>query len=109
MREEKIPTVYLLASSRHGTLYCGVTSNLFSRISLHKQGYFPGFSKKYNIKMLVWFQEYPTMAEAIKREKQIKEWLRGWKIELIEKMNPTWRDLYEETCGLVDPSTFAKL
>jgi putative endonuclease len=97
--EEKVPSVYLLASKRHGTLYCGVTSNLCSRVSLHKQGHFEGFSKTYNVKMLVWYATFPSMAEAIIREKQIKEWKRGWKIELIEKMNPTWRDLFEETCG----------
>ena len=99
MREEKIPTVYLLASKRHGTLYCGVTSNLCSRIVLHKEGHFEGFSKDHGVKMLVWYATFPTMADAITREKQIKEWKRGWKIELIEKMNPTWRDLFDETCG----------
>jgi putative endonuclease len=103
---EKNPTVYLLASKRHGTLYCGVTSDLCSRISLHKQGYYSGFTKKYDVKMLVWHNEFPSMEEAIRREKQIKEWQRAWKIELIEKMNPTWRDLYEEHCGLLDPLNF---
>lgn len=99
MREEKIPTVYLLASKRHGTLYCGVTSNLCSRIVLHKEGHFEGFSKDHGVKMLVWYATFPTMADAITREKQIKEWKRGWKIELIEKMNPMGRDLFDETCG----------
>jgi putative endonuclease len=71
---------------------------------LHKQGYYSGFTKKYGVKMLVWFESHPSMQEAIRREKQIKEWQRGWKIELIEKMNPTWQDLYIERCGLLDPS-----
>lgn len=100
---EKIPCAYLLASKRHGTLYCGVTSDLCLRISLHKQGYFGGFTQKYGVKQLVWFEEFPDMHAAIRREKQIKEWRRGWKIELIEKRNPTWQDLYAEVCGLSDP------
>jgi putative endonuclease len=99
MREEKVSAVYLLASKRPGTLYCGVTSDLCSRIALHQEDHFEGFSKDYGVKMLVWYAIFPTMADAIKREKQIKEWKRGWKIELLEKMNPTWRDLYDETCG----------
>jgi putative endonuclease len=99
MREEKVPAVYLLASKRHGTLYCGVTSDLCSRVVQHKDGAIQGFTKKYGIKSLVWFEYHPAMEAAISREKQIKEWQRGWKIELIEKMNATWRDLFEETCG----------
>jgi putative endonuclease len=99
MKEEKVPAVYILASRRHGTLYTGVTSDLCSRAAAHKQGDIPGFTKKYRVKMLVWFEYLGSMDEAIKREKQLKEWQRGWKIELIEKLNPTWRDLFEETCG----------
>ena len=99
MREEKVPAVYILASKRHGTLYIGVTSDLCSRIAQHKEGKIAGFTRRYGVKMLVWYEFEGSMEEAIKREKQLKEWQRGWKIELIEKHNPTWRDLFEETCG----------
>ena len=104
MKPEKQPTVYILASSRHGTLYIGVTSDLCSRISAHKQGLIEGFTKTYGVKMLVWFLTFDSMDDAIRREKQLKEWQRGWKIELIEKQNPTWRDLYSEACGYTDPT-----
>ena len=99
MREDKVPAVYILASKRHGTLYIGVTSDLCNRIAEHKQGAIAGFTQKYTVKMLVWYEPLGSMDEAIKRKKQLKEWRRGWKIELIEKLNPTWRDLFEETCG----------
>ena len=99
MREEKVPAAYILASRRHGTLYIGVTSDLCSRIADHKRGMIAGFTQKYAVKMLVWYELCGSMDEAIKREKQLKEWRRGWKIELIEKLNPTWRDLFEDTCG----------
>jgi putative endonuclease len=99
MREDKVPAVYILASKRHGTLYVGVSSDLCSRIAQHKEGIIPGFTRKYGVKMLVWYELQGSMEEAIKREKQLKEWQRGWKIELIERLNPTWRDLFEETCG----------
>jgi putative endonuclease len=99
MREDKVPAVYILASKRHGTLYIGVTSDLCSRIAGHKQGMIPGFTRKYSVKILVWYELLGSMDEAIRREKQMKEWQRDWKIELIEKLNPTWRDLFEETCG----------
>lgn len=98
MREEKNPAVYILARRRNGTLYIGVTSDLCSRIAEHKDGKIPGFSQKYNIKTLVWFQTFNSMEEAIKREKQLKEWKRGWKLELIEKSNPDWHDLFSEEC-----------
>ncbi|WP_119390473.1 GIY-YIG nuclease family protein [Taklimakanibacter lacteus] len=99
MREEKVPAVYILASKRHGTLYVGVTSDLCSRIAAHKQGSIPGFTRKYKVKMLVWYEFPGSMEEAIRREKQLKEWQRGWKVELIENLNPIWRDLFEEMCG----------
>jgi putative endonuclease len=100
---EKIPTVYILASKRFGTLYIGVTSNLCGRIWDHKKGMIEGFTRKYNVKELVWFEGHENMEAAITREKQLKEWRRSWKIELIEKMNPTWRDLFDETCGVYSP------
>lgn len=86
--------VYLLASERNGTLYVGVTSNLIGRIWQHKNDQADGFTKRYGIKTLVWFEVYEDVHAAILREKQMKEWKRNWKIELIEKENPYWNDLY---------------
>ncbi|MEO9166988.1 MAG: GIY-YIG nuclease family protein [Aestuariivirga sp.] len=100
---EKVPCVYIVASRRHGTIYIGVTSDLCSRIRQHKVGDFEGFTKDYGIKQLVWFEFFGSMQEAIKREKQMKEWQRGWKITLIEKMNPLWADLYNDQCGKFIP------
>jgi putative endonuclease len=88
--------VYIVASKRHGTLYIGVTSNLAGRVNEHKQDLREGFTKKYGVHMLVWFEEYGDIRDAILREKQIKKWLRAWKIELIERMNPDWADLFEQ-------------
>lgn len=96
---EKVPCVYIVASRRHGTIYIGVTSDLCSRIRQHKLAEFGGFTKDYAVKQLVWFEFFGSMQEAIKREKQMKEWQRGWKITLIEKMNPMWEDLFDEQCG----------
>jgi len=90
----KQPCVYLLASGRNGTLYAGVTANLLARISQHREGLTEGFTKKYRVHTLVWFEFHSTMAEAIAREKSIKEWRRIRKIELIEACNPHWLDLY---------------
>lgn len=87
--------VYMLASCRNGTLYCGVTSRLAERTWQHRTGEIPGFTRKYNVKMLVWFEEYGDAAAAIHRETQIKWWKRAWKLKLIEDFNPEWRDLYE--------------
>jgi putative endonuclease len=92
----KEPCVYLLANKRNGTLYLGVTSNLVQRVWQHKNDLVEGFSKRYQIHMLVWYELCPNMESAIAREKAIKEWKRKWKIELIEKTNPQWRDLYED-------------
>jgi putative endonuclease len=88
--------VYLLASRRNGTLYCGVTSDLIKRVWEHKEGVVQGFTERYGVKTLVWFETHEDVIEAIAHEKQIKEWKRAWKLEMIEKANPTWRDLYEE-------------
>ncbi|MFA6423512.1 MAG: GIY-YIG nuclease family protein [Patescibacteria group bacterium] len=88
--------LYILASSKNGTLYIGVTGDLIKRIWQHKQKIVEGFTKKYNISMLVYFEEYPNPKEAIKREKNIKAWQRKWKISLIEKNNPNWNDLYDK-------------
>ena len=96
MREHFSPAIYLLASQRNGTLYAGVTSNLTARIHQHRQGFVRGFTRKYGIKLLVWFEQHPTMESAITREKRIKKWNRAWKQELIEAANPDWRDLAED-------------
>lgn len=94
----KQPCVYMLASQRNGTLYAGVTSNLVQRVWQHKEGLAEGFTKKYGVKLLVWYEQHEMMESAIAREKAIKEWQRAWKIKLIEKANPEWNDLY---AGLV--------
>ncbi len=87
--------VYILASKRNGTLYVGSTSDLPQRVYAHKNDFVEGFTKKYGVHILVYF-ECGDRDGAIQREKQIKEWKRRWKIELIEKVNPEWRDLYEQ-------------
>jgi putative endonuclease len=88
--------VYILASKRNGTLYIGVTNDLVKRVYEHKQDLMEGFTKKYQIHRLVFFEETSDIENAIKREKQLKKWNRKWKLELIEKNNPTWNDLYKE-------------
>lgn len=102
------PAVYILASGRNGTLYTGVTSDFVSRISLHKQNLIEGFTKRYGVHLLVYIEFHHLMPEAIKREKQIKRWRRAWKIELIERKNPSWRDLYSELSGLRVPEALQK-
>ncbi|WP_074903109.1 GIY-YIG nuclease family protein [Nitrosomonas communis] len=96
MTELMQPCVYLLAIRRNGTLYVGVTSNLVKRIWEHKNNVVQGFTQKYGVHMLVWFELHETMESAIRREKAIKEWKRDWKLKLIEQQNPAWRDLYSE-------------
>ncbi len=91
-----LAAVYILANKRNGTLYVGVSSNLVGRIWQHKRGDIEGFTKKYGVKMLVWYEVTDDIYAAITREKQIKKWNRGWKLELIEKMNPDWKDLSED-------------
>lgn len=88
--------VYLLASRRNGTLYCGVTNDLLRRVDEHRNGDVPGFTAKYNVKQLVWFEAFGDIHDAIARETRIKGWLRAWKLALIEKSNPQWRDLYSD-------------
>lgn len=92
----KQPCVYLLASRRNGTLYVGVTSDLIQRIWQHKNDIVEGFTRRYSVHRLVWYEECGTMETAIAREKAIKEWKRAWKIRLIEDLNPEWRDLYDQ-------------
>jgi putative endonuclease len=96
MRPDFSPTLYLLASRRNGTLYAGVTSNLVARIHQHREALVRGFTRDDGVKLLVWFEQHPTMKSAITREKRIKKWNRAWKLELIEADNPDWRDLAED-------------
>ncbi len=93
MRETFQPSVYILASGRHGTIYIGVTSNLPARIAQHREGTVPGFTKRYGVHRLVWYGVADTMDAAITREKQLKTWNRDWKCRLIEGENPDWDDL----------------
>jgi putative endonuclease len=92
---EKGGFVYIMASARNGTLYIGVTSDLPGRVWQHKEGTADGFTKKHGCKMLVWFEQFGDIELAIKREKQMKEWKRLWKLRVIEEVNPDWDDLYE--------------
>ena len=95
----KRPCVYIVTNRRNGVLYTGVSSDLPLRMSQHVQGLFPGFTKKYGLKSLVYYEMHASMADAIKREKQIKEWQRAWKIRLIEQMNPEWVGLFNRQTG----------
>ena len=90
--------VYILASKRNSTLYTGITSNLIKRVWQHKNNIIEGFTQKYNVKMLVYYEVHENAESAITREKRIKKWQRAWKLQLIEKMNPQWKDLYEQIC-----------
>ena len=90
----KQPAVYILASKANGTLYIGVTSNIIKRVWEHKNNFIESFTSKYSVHNLVWYELHKTMDSAIQREKQLKNWKRCWKIQLIEKQNPKWKDLY---------------
>jgi len=89
------PAVYILASKRNGTLYIGVTSDLAKRVWQHKNDVVDGFTKRYSVHQLVWYELHETMESAIEREKTLKNWKRAWQLELIENSNPSWQDLYE--------------
>ena len=88
-----------MASRRNGTLYVGSTSDLVRRVWEHKNSLVPGFTSKYNVHHLVYYEVHATYEQAARREKRFKNWSRRWKLNLIESMNPEWRDLYEEICG----------
>jgi len=92
----KQPCVYILASQRNGTLYIGITSDVIRRGWEHRNNVVEGFTKKYHVHHLVYYEMHGDMISAITREKQLKKWNRSWKIRLIEQMNPTWRDLWED-------------
>ena len=93
---QRLPCVYLLAKASHSTFYTGVTSDLLARIWQHRTETTKGFTARYGIKRLVWFEAHDTMEAAIRREKQIKRWARQWKYDLVNAVNPTWRDLAED-------------
>jgi putative endonuclease len=88
--------VYFMASRMHGTLYCGVTSNLAMRVHQHKDGTASSFTKRYKVDRLVYFEEHELITDAIQRESNIKHWPRAWKVRLIESVNPEWKDLTQE-------------
>jgi len=87
--------VYLLASKKHGTLYLGVTNDIVRRVHEHRTKAVKGFTSRYGVDKLVWFEIYDSVETAIAREKELKKWLRDWKIRLIEEQNPEWNDLYQ--------------
>jgi len=88
--------VYILASARNGTLYTGMTDDLVRRMWMHREGTIAGFTKQYDVKMLVWYEQHTSRESAFARERQMKKWKRAWKLREIEAVNPDWRDLYEE-------------
>lgn len=90
------PCVYIVANQPNGTIYAGVTSNLVQRVWQHKNNIIKGFSSRYDTHSLVWYEMHPTMESAIIREKRLKNWKREWKLKLIERDNPQWKDLYPE-------------
>ncbi len=93
---ERASYVYILASAPYGTLYVGVTTNIVKRTWQHKEQFLEGFTKKYGVHMLVWYEVHTELMNAVAREKQLKKWKREWKIELIHERNPRWRDLYAD-------------
>lgn len=97
----KQPCVYMLASKRNGVLYTGVTARLADRVAVHKQDLIEGFTKKYGVHKLVYYEMHLTLPEAIQRETRLKKWKRAWKVRLIEQMNPEWTDLFDERTGAI--------
>lgn len=95
----KQPAVYVMASGRRGTLYVGVTTNLLQRAWQHREGALGGFTERYGVKDLVWYEQHGSMESAICREKALKKWRREWKLDLVETSNPEWRDLWDEILG----------
>jgi putative endonuclease len=91
--------VYIMASRRNGTLYIGVTNDLVRRVYEHREGLGDGFTKRHGVKTLVYFEIFEGIEQAIQREKTMKRWIRAWKLNQIERDNPTWRDLWEDICA----------
>ena len=87
--------VYILGSRRNGTLYIGMTDNLIQRVWMHRNSLLPGFTKRYGVKTLVWYEQHESREAALTRERQLKKWNRAWKLQIIERINPGWSDLYE--------------
>ena len=107
----KQPCVYIMASKRNGVLYVGVTAQLFDRVAIHKQDLVDGFTKKYGVHMLVYYEMHATLPDAFLRESRLKKWKRAWKVRLIEQMNPEWIDLFDEKTGAIldGPADLARL
>ena len=99
MRRERVYYIYILASGISGTLYTGMTNNLARRVWEHREGLVDGFTKRYGVKRLIYFESFPTAADAIRRENRIKKYPRAWKLNLISRMNPDWHDLAETLNG----------
>ena len=95
----KQPAVYILATGKRGTLYIGVTSNLIARTWQHREHVVEGFTKRYDVTKLVWYELHGSMEAAIFREKQLKKWNREWKLRLVQEFNPEWRDLWDDIAG----------
>jgi len=91
--------VYILTNKRNGTIYIGMTDDLVRRVYEHREELRPGFSKTYDLKKLVWFEQHSSRESAFERERQMKKWNRAWKLRAIEAVNPDWRDLWEEVAG----------
>lgn len=91
--------IYIMSNKMNGTLYVGVTSDLVRRVYEHREGLVDGFTKTHELKRLVYFEAYDEIGVAIQREKSLKRWSRGWKVELIQKFNPFWDDLFDQICG----------
>ena len=100
-RWQKQPCVYMMASKPNGVLYVGVTSNLADRVAIHKQDLIEGFTSKYAVHTLVYYEMYESMPEAILRETRLKKWHRAWKVRLIQQMKPEWVDLFDEHSGAI--------
>jgi putative endonuclease len=100
MPETKVFVVYIMTNRKRGVLYVGVTSNLENRATQHREGTIEGFTKRYNLKRLVWYRAYGEAIDAISFEKQLKRWRREWKFRLVEETNPEWVDLWSELMGL---------
>jgi putative endonuclease len=109
--QDKDPCVYILTNKRDGVLYTGVTTQLFERVSLHKQNLFDGFTKKYNVHRLVYYEFHEHMDAALLREARIKKWQRAWKVRLIHSGNPEWTDLFDGAngCILTMPGDISRL
>ena len=101
--EDRVSCVYILAGARNGTLYVGVTNDLLRRVFEHREGVTPGFTQRYGVKRLVWYEEHGEIGAAIAREKAIKRWRRAWKLALIEAVNPQWLDLWDVLHAALPP------